>query len=273
MDNKYLNKFVNDNLRGLQKKELSILKEIDIICRNHGIDYWLDGGTCLGAIRHEGFIPWDDDIDIAIRLEDLPRFIECAQKELPENLFVQTMKSDPSSRLHITKVRDLNSFYVEFRDDFSRPYQKGVFVDIFPFIEYPSANMKWMKHIILAICRSKAILTVQHYYSLRSFVEFFYFGAKYVLNSMLWKCLCVCCAKGKYYGNVVENNGYGIVHRYDSVFPTSKVKFEDAEFNAPHNPDAYLKDLYRNYMQLPPEDKRKVHSIFFMKNLIEEAIN
>lgn len=270
MNNEYLDKYVNENLRGLQLKELSILKEIDRICRNHEIEYWLDGGTCLGAVRHKGFIPWDDDIDIAMKKEDLPRFIEAAGKELPKNLFMQTRASDPTSRLSINKVRDMNSFYVEFRDDFSRPYQKGVFVDIFPFIDYPTANVKWMKRTILAICRSRAILSVQHYYSLRSFVEFFYFGAKYLVNSFVWKCMCLFCGKGKYYGNIVRDNGYGIVHRYDSIFPTTTASFEDYKFSSPNDSDAYLKDLYHNYMQLPPEDKRKVHSIFFMEELIKE---
>lgn len=270
MDNKYLDKYLNRNLRDLQMKELSILKEIDRICQKHNIDYWLDGGSCLGAVRHKGFIPWDDDIDIAMRLEDLPRFIEAANQELPENLFVQTRESDPSTRLPITKVRDKNSFYVEFRDDFSRPYQKGIFIDIFPFIKYPTANVKRMKRTILAICRSRAILTVQHYYSLRSFVEFFYFGAKYLFNSLIWKCMCLWSKRDKYYGNIILNNGYGIVHRYDSVFPVSKIEFEGCLFNAPNNPDAYLKDLYHDYMQLPPVDKRIVHSIFFINELINE---
>jgi lipopolysaccharide cholinephosphotransferase len=270
MGNEYLEKYISENLKGLQAKELSILKEIDALCKKHGIEYWLDGGTCLGAVRHKGFIPWDDDIDIAMRLEDLPRFIEFAQKELPRNLFVQTRESDPTSRLPITKVRDLNSFYVEFRDDFSRPYQKGIFVDIFPFVKYPSANVKLMKRTILAICRSHAILTVQHYYSLRSFAEFFYFGAKYLVNLLIWNSLCLTCKKDKYYGNVLKNNGYGIVHRYDSVFPTSEVEFEGFQFNAPNNPNAYLKDLYNNYMQLPPVEKRKAHSIFFEDELIKD---
>ena len=74
----------------IQKKELAILCAIRDICDRHDIDYWLDGGTCLGAVRHQGFIPWDDDIDIAMRKEDMKRFIEVAKKELPEGMFLQT---------------------------------------------------------------------------------------------------------------------------------------------------------------------------------------
>ena len=76
-----LRAFSQSNLRECQLKQLRILQEIDKICRRHHIEYWLDGGTLLGAVRHGGFIPWDDDIDIAMRLEDIPRFAEAARKE------------------------------------------------------------------------------------------------------------------------------------------------------------------------------------------------
>ena len=66
MKNQYLSDYVADNLRACQLKQLSILKEVDRICRKHKLSYWLDGGTLLGAMRHGGFIPWDDDIDIGI---------------------------------------------------------------------------------------------------------------------------------------------------------------------------------------------------------------
>ncbi|MDD7563968.1 MAG: LicD family protein, partial [Alloprevotella sp.] len=77
-----LEQYLENHRRALQLKELAILREIDRICRRHDIVYWLDGGTLLGAIRHGGFIPWDDDIDIAMRREDLPRFIEACRSDL-----------------------------------------------------------------------------------------------------------------------------------------------------------------------------------------------
>ena len=76
MDN--LEQFKLTQLRRAQLKQLSILEEIDRICRKHSIRYWLDGGSLLGAVRHGGFIPWDDDIDIAMPLEDMQRFVEIA---------------------------------------------------------------------------------------------------------------------------------------------------------------------------------------------------
>jgi len=267
MENKYHRQYIDENLRNLQLKELEILIEIDKICRKHDIEYWLDGGTCLGAVRHKGFIPWDDDIDIAMKLEDVQRFKTVAQKELPEWLFFQDNETDPSVRLPLIKVRNLNSYFIEYGDDFSKPYQKGVFVDIFPFIDYPNVSRGFAKKVLKAINKSRAILSVQHYYSLRSFVEFFYFGAKNIIFTIVWKMACILKKGDKNIGNLVEHNGYGKFHKKSVVFPLKEIKFEGHSFPAPNNPHQYCEDLYPNHNQLPPESERKAHSIFFLAEL------
>ena len=255
------------HLRALQLKQLPILKEIDALCRRHNIPYWLDGGTLLGAVRHGGFIPWDDDIDIAMRLSDLPRFVEVAKAELPPHLLMQTPATDPEVRMPIYKVRDRNSFLVEGADDFSRSYCKGVYVDIFPMIDYPSLPKGFVKCVALGYCRANAILKSQHYYSLRSFAEFFYFGAKRALCRLLWNVAGLFAKRGEYISNTLNNNGYGIMHRADSIFPLGSIEFEGCKFSAPASPQVYLSDLYRNFMQLPPEDKRKGHAVFFCEEI------
>ena len=135
MRNRFLEEYNSRNLRACQLKQLAILEVVDKICRRNFISYWLDGGTLLGAVRHGGFIPWDDDIDIAMRSEDLRRFAEVAAAELPDGLFLQTRQTDPEVEEPIVKVRDLNSFYVEAGDNFAAAYQKGLYVDIFPFVD------------------------------------------------------------------------------------------------------------------------------------------
>ena len=264
----YLDAYMKQNLRACQLKELEILKEIDRICRLHQIPYWLDGGTLLGAVRHGGFIPWDDDIDIAMRLEDLSRFKEAALRELRPEFFLQTAETDPECPVTGVKVRDMNSLCVEGREDMTARYQKGLFVDIFPFIDYPDMSARTVKRVAKGICKSHAILHAPHPYTLRAVAEWVKFTTLNVWYHIEWKILCATRKKGTYLSNILTNNGYGIMHRIDSVYPIGEIQFEGYTFCAPHNPDAYLKDLYKNYMQLPPEDKRKGHAAFLCPVLV-----
>lgn len=269
MRNSYLEQYKQQQLRSCQLKQLAILEQMDAICQRHNIPYWLDGGTLLGAVRHGGFIPWDDDIDIAMRQEDIPRFVEAAEKELPKGLFLQTPQNQPGSKEPIIKVRDLNSFFVEPSDNFSADYEKGLYVDIFPMIPYPSVSKGFVKRLTKGISKSNSILHRAHYYSLRSFAEFFWFGGKYLLFRSLWAIAAALCPKDTYISNILINNGYGIMHRQDTIFPLSTISFEGKIFSAPHNPDVYLKDLYRNYMEVPPPEKRIIHSVFILPQLTD----
>jgi lipopolysaccharide cholinephosphotransferase len=137
--------YSQNNLRDCQLKQIDILNEIDRICKKYDIHYWLDGGTLLGAVRHKGFIPWDDDVDIAIDCEDLKKFIEVAPDELPENLFLQSPKTEPNVKEKIVKIRDLNSLFIEKSDHFINDYVKGIYVDLFPFINHPDISKSWMR--------------------------------------------------------------------------------------------------------------------------------
>ena len=181
----YITEFKQRHLRRAQLKQLSILEEIDRICRKHDIKYWLDGGTLLGAVRHGGFIPWDDDIDIAMTLDDSRRFAEIAPKELRSGLVLQTPETE-NTREPIMKVRDLNSFYVEGNEDFSLDYSKGLFVDIFPFIPYPNVSRSFCKRYGKAMSKCYSILHHSHQYSWRATFELFYFGAKYLFCKSVW---------------------------------------------------------------------------------------
>lgn len=91
----------------LQKIELEILKKIDEVCKKHNIKYWIDSGTLLGAVRHKGFIPWDDDIDIAMLREDYEKFLKVAQKDFGNEYFLQTKNTDKKYPLFYAKVRKI----------------------------------------------------------------------------------------------------------------------------------------------------------------------
>lgn len=254
------------HLRQMQLKLVDILREITTLCDRHNIPYWLDSGTLLGAVRHGGFIPWDDDIDICVPVEDLPRLVE-ACRELPKHLSLQCPETEPQMRMPVYKVRDNNSLIVEAGDDFSLSYEKGLFVDIFPMTAWPSFGAKFSRKVARGYCRANAILHAQHYYSLRSTAELFYFGMKRALFATLWKVGGWFCRKDKYYSNTLDNSGNGNRHLRTTVFPLSEIEFEGERFKAPANVDQYLKDLFRDYMALPPEEHRTGHAIFFKTHL------
>lgn len=266
--NKYLKKYKEENLRKCQLKQLSILEEVDKICRKHSIEYWIDGGTLLGAVRHGGFIPWDDDIDIGMMRSEFEKFKKVCH-ELPENLFFQTPETD-NTWYPVPKVRDLNSLYIEPLYSFREDYEKGIFIDIFPKELYPSAPVKWMRKIQKCLSKSFSILHEKHHYSVRSTAEFFYFGSQYLLNRFLWFLLNLCYKKGKYLGEEAPTNGPGFIHTLAATFPLKEMEFEGKKFFGPNNPDEYLKERYGDYMILPPENKRQIHGLFYQPILIDD---
>ena len=202
--------YMKRHLRRCQLKQLDILREIDVICRRHDIPYWLDGGTLLGAVRHGGFIPWDDDIDIAMPLADIDRFCRVATNELPGELFLQTRATDSDVVAPVIKVRDRGSLLVEPGDDFARSYAKGLYVDIFPMRPYPTVARSFVRRVARGYCRANAVLHTAHYYSLRSFAEFFYFGAKRALCRVAWEAACLAFPMNEYLSNTLDNNGLGL---------------------------------------------------------------
>ena len=266
MENNYLKRFKENELRSCQLKQLEILKIFDRICRKHNLRYWIDGGTLLGAVRHKGFIPWDDDLDVAMPSEDYKKLDQIIQSELPDHLFWQTPKTDPTMPYGCTKIRDLNSFYVEFRDDFTLPYHKGVFIDIFEMIDYPSLPNKWTRFLLKRISRSFAILRNKRYLNFHSILEIPYFCCIYCALKPIWNILNLVSKKENLSYLPLVNSG-GWVYPVKSIFPLTTIKFENIEFPAPCNPDSVLKILYGDYMTLPPVEERQIHATFIKTNL------
>ena len=130
-----------EELRKIQLIETETLKEIISICNKLQIEYFLIGGTCLGAIRHDGFIPWDDDIDIGMRRDDYNRFLRDAPSLLNAQYFLQTPESDKKSVYSYAKLRVNGTRFVEYcvRDV---NMHNGIFCDIFPFDEVPDDEME-----------------------------------------------------------------------------------------------------------------------------------
>lgn len=125
-------------LRIGQTEMLNILIEIDRICHKYQIEYWLEFGTLLGAIRHKGFIPWDDDCDIGMMRTDFNRFKDVVSKELSADFFFQTKETDPKYRRKMAKIRSNKIKMIEHDESLNEPYHQGVYVDIFVYDFYPT---------------------------------------------------------------------------------------------------------------------------------------
>ena len=124
-------------LRRQQHRMLEILLEVDRICKKHNIRYWLSSGTLIGAVRHKGFIPWDDDLDIEMLLPDYERLMRVLPDELPSTMALQSQDTDPNYFFFYAKVRDRRS-HLEEGNRYDRVWkEQGIYIDIFPFYKQP----------------------------------------------------------------------------------------------------------------------------------------
>lgn len=124
-----------------QKVMLEILQEIHKICVENNLTYWLEAGTLLGAVRHKGFIPWDDDSDVSMPRADYEKFLKIAQEKLPEDMFLQTQDTDKEYPLSWAKIRKNGTLLVETGETGNEKYHHGIFVDIFPYDYYESEEV------------------------------------------------------------------------------------------------------------------------------------
>jgi len=238
-------------LKNAQQIMLEILIEVDRICVKHEIEYWLDSGSLLGAVRYQKFIPWDDDLDIAMRIEDYNKFCTIAAQELKSGLLLQNLNIDSDFPYDFTKVRSDKGVIVEKHEDGKQvKYNQGIFIDIFPMIAIRRGIIhKYIYKINFLLIK----LFSYKYLNLLGISRYFV-----SLSSKLhtgWKNKN---AKVIYGGNMPFlpfNVSLG------SIFPLKKVLFENREFPAPCDVHNYLISLYGDdYMTPPPENKRKTHA-------------
>ena len=243
-------------LRRLQMRLLDILVEVDRICKKHDIPYWLSSGTLIGAVRHDGFIPWDDDLDIEMMRKDYQRLMEVLPQELPSWLALQTDETDSAYFFFYAKVRDRRSRLLELTGYDRIWKEQGVYIDIFPLEQHPiwlhKLTEKTVGHMYKVWRTStddtKAIRQVRRIFQLN--------------NRLVFPCLRALLPLANSSSSVITS-GMGIPFhnpRYaKDIFPLSTHVFEGHEFPIPGNADALLHRLYGDYMQLPDLTKLSPH--------------
>ena len=242
-------------LRRAQMRMVEILDVFDAICKKHHIDYWLVWGTLLGARRHGGFIPWDDDLDVAVLQSDYKKLLTILENELPKNLKLQARGgTDEKYLFYYAKIRDTKSRY---HDKLRYNYQ-GIFIDIFPVEPVPSIKFKRIIDKFLFI-EVRFIRAISLYHKI-----------KYGLIVWLLPIIrFIIMLARNYYKYISSKKNYSFaygVFYYSKLnmkyfLPTSELNFEGKKYKAPHNPDGYLIDTYGpNFMEIPEVANRTRHS-------------
>lgn len=255
------------DLNRLHQVQLEMLDEIDRLCTKHGLSYWLDSGTALGAVRHGGFIPWDDDVDIGMMREDYNKFIEIAKKEMSENYVIQDNVSEPTYNNFHIKIRKLNTVYPQ---SYNAKYKyRGIQLDIFPFDYAPDDSAKTKKkYTMLQRYRSLCDMASRKVLSHNPIKRLVQLVIKIVPTSVYRKRFERLCQKhNSAPTDYVTSHTYRMqrtkvrIFKTEDMIPTKRIAFEDREYSVMNNTDAYLKIMYGDYMKLPPEDKRVCHLV------------
>lgn len=257
-------------LSQMQQKQLEMLKELDRVCKKNNLKYALSSGTCLGAVRHAGFIPWDDDIDTYMSWSDAEKLVEC-QKDFQPKYFVQSYKTDPEfPSTHYRLCDSSTSCFLE--ETRGLDVNHGIFIDIYIYYPYPDSKLKAHKVILDSFiyrvlvagngpqnhgkfAEAMGTVVCKLYYGKRKDRKIQKIENEYKHNG------------GKKY--VATYFGRDVTLTNSIVYPKEwfehpkYLQFEDMDVPCPGNVNEYCKLQYGNtYMQLPPEDKRHPHHDF-----------
>lgn len=282
-------------LRKLQLLELDILKEVDRICRKYQITYCICGGTLLGAVRHGGFIPWDDDVDVVMLREDYDRFFDLCQSELDEKFFAQTTKTDPFYRRAFGRIL-LNGTKFIRRGQEHLKEQAKIFIEIFPcdalsdhllvrniqrnlafimrkMIYAPigkvvmKGTMRGCGFFLLSLLGRKVpqlIFVLIRSLSPSQNTEYLEFYGLMTLREetklkigkkAFNKKRKALNQKSSYRERLLYDRGVGAIRR-EWFAQTKDIWFEDFNAKTFSDPDGWLFFQYGDYMQLPPVEER-----------------
>lgn len=242
---------------------LGIAKQFVKICDKNHITYYMLGGTMLGAVRHKGFIPWDDDMDFGVKREDFGRLLHVLNSELPNPYKLYTWKNTKAILGQIVKIADERTITKElFKEDFE---PIGINIDIFPLDNAKSDKRGFNKPSISNFIKQ---LYAYKYWSLKSrpfikrIVAVILKIALFWMSEELFMSLTTkldSCKSGDFIAN--NSGAWGIKETVPKeIFSTfHSYQFENTVFNGVVDYDGYLKHLYGDYMKLPPENKRHIH--------------
>ena len=266
----------------IQKADFILLDKVHEICEKLNIGYFICGGSMLGYARNGGFIPWDDDIDVAMLRADYDRFIAEAEPFLDERFFLQTRKKDPSIPYLFSKLRLNNTEYVTAYNE-RRAFHKGICLDIFPF-DYipndPKEQEKFKKEVLALSAAHNRVVNNQMPEPLdavppRNLQEKYYklYGKA---KRLFFHCQSLKKTQKAYLDKATSLNGKAkelglttvasFVPSYtyikvDDLLPYQDIMFDGHHAKVPRRPDVFLTMQYGDYLQMPPKHNRVAHKL------------
>ncbi|SCY98172.1 lipopolysaccharide cholinephosphotransferase [Paenibacillus polysaccharolyticus] len=263
-----------EDLRAVQRIQIEMLVEVDRICRMHDINYAMIGGTMLGAIRHKGYIPWDDDADIGLLREEYEKFRQVCETDLDHSRFYfQDMRATPGYRWGYGKIRRKDTYFLR-EGQAHMPYESGIFIDIFPFDNVPDGKIAEKFHNFHCTVIRKILWSevgkktdrnpvLRGVYSLLSRIPL-----QVVSNHLQHFTDRGNRKKSKRVRTITfpapDKYSEGMKEWFEQ---TAEYPFESFKLLGHRNSDAYLRHKFGDYMELPPESKRKSHPVSSYKLL------
>lgn len=233
-------------LKYAQSIMVQMVAAVHEICEEHNIPYWITDGTLLGSVRHKGFIPWDDDADLAMLREDYEKFSRIVEKHLPEPFQIETVEVNTHGKHNWLKVIYLGDFKWTDADGVEH---QGLSIDIFPFdYVHETSKVQKLVHRVARLLYPREVNNVKD------------FACRIINNMQVQKIYAKFTKKSNIVTYGVETPFFGWAHfEVDKIFPLQKGIFEDKWFNIPKDSDEYLTLLYGDYMKLPEENERQIH--------------
>ena len=248
----------------IQGRILSIAKEFDKICCRHQIPYYMLGGTMLGAIRHKGFIPWDDDMDFGVPIKQKKKLMEYLEKELPYPYRCCSFRNHPAVVFNFLKIEDTTTCIDDLTVALPMEQQLGVNIDIFP-LNRCTLNGKKERRVRLredmvakAFVRSTTHPNNLIIKVLKGCLRFLLGGSLKHQQRLIDKKL-MAINSGESIGNLLGRWGEREIIPEEWYGDGVRYQFEDYSFIGLEKYDAYLTRLYGNYMELPPANQRIAH--------------
>lgn len=278
----FLRELSEEESKALKLEILNIYKDVAKLCDKHGLTYMMSGGTCLGAIRHQGFIPWDDDLDIMMPRKDYDQLIILLEKgELDEKYEFTYPNAKKDANTVFLKIFKKGTKDVELATA-NTPFPKGVYIDVFAIDSVPKSRLgKRIKGFLANILQYIAMARLRTQYPSPLLKEFVSLDPKlkrrYTIKVIVghltafaphskwiyWFEKLVASDKEDREWGIPTGRKYYNGEIFDKkVFvPVKKALFENEEVNVPNDTHRYLENLYKNYMELPPVDKRERHFV------------